>query len=264
MSKLLINEPPLQVLPSLAEKIGLNEAIVLQQIHYWLHRSTNVVEDAEGVKRRWVYKSISEWQDELSFWSKSTIKRTLRSLKDDDLIIAEQKKKDEGDMTVWYSIRYATLEEITSDPPDQDDPPSGQDEHPHSVKMNEGGGQDESFRARGTTRPRTEITQENTQRERARAGELTHDEKDEPPCSLQEAIETGKKCGVSEELCREWWLHYDARGWPFHVRKVASALKKWKIDDRKYNGEMSGDGEPARDDDGNVKINPRTGKPIQK
>ena len=35
MSKLLINEHPLQVLPSLATKIGLNEAIVLQQIHYW-------------------------------------------------------------------------------------------------------------------------------------------------------------------------------------------------------------------------------------
>ena len=33
---LLISEPPLQVLPSLAVKIGLNEAIVLQQIHYWL------------------------------------------------------------------------------------------------------------------------------------------------------------------------------------------------------------------------------------
>lgn len=35
MSKLLISESPLLVLPSLAETIGLNEAIVLQQIHFW-------------------------------------------------------------------------------------------------------------------------------------------------------------------------------------------------------------------------------------
>jgi len=35
-SSLLINESPLQVLPSLAVLVGLNEAIVLQQTHYWI------------------------------------------------------------------------------------------------------------------------------------------------------------------------------------------------------------------------------------
>ena len=38
--RLLIDEPPLMVLPSLAAVIGLNEAIMLQQIHYWLGLST--------------------------------------------------------------------------------------------------------------------------------------------------------------------------------------------------------------------------------
>lgn len=36
MSKLLINEPPLQVLPSFAQNIGLHEVIILQQVHYWV------------------------------------------------------------------------------------------------------------------------------------------------------------------------------------------------------------------------------------
>jgi len=36
MSKLLIDEYPLQVLPSLAVIYGLNEAIILQQVHYWI------------------------------------------------------------------------------------------------------------------------------------------------------------------------------------------------------------------------------------
>ena len=36
MSRLLIKESPVMIIPSLAVKIGLNEAVVLQQIHYWL------------------------------------------------------------------------------------------------------------------------------------------------------------------------------------------------------------------------------------
>lgn len=40
-AQLLINEPPLQVLPTLAKTIGLNEAIVLQQVHYWLNPKFN-------------------------------------------------------------------------------------------------------------------------------------------------------------------------------------------------------------------------------
>lgn len=45
MSNLLLNERPLVVLPSLAKELGsLDEAVILQQIHYWLQRSTNVEE----------------------------------------------------------------------------------------------------------------------------------------------------------------------------------------------------------------------------
>ena len=36
MNNLLIDDYPILVLPKLATEIGLNEAIVLQQIHYWL------------------------------------------------------------------------------------------------------------------------------------------------------------------------------------------------------------------------------------
>lgn len=38
MSKLLIDDYPIQVLPKLAKEIGLNEAIFLQQVHYWLKK----------------------------------------------------------------------------------------------------------------------------------------------------------------------------------------------------------------------------------
>ncbi|MFR5627305.1 MAG: hypothetical protein ACLTK3_04020 [Haemophilus parainfluenzae] len=75
MSKLLINEQPLQVLPSLANIIGLNEAIVLQQLHFFLRISRNKVGG-----RSWVYNTINDWQSEFSFWSVKTVQRTIENL----------------------------------------------------------------------------------------------------------------------------------------------------------------------------------------
>lgn len=46
MSRLLINEQPLLVLPSLACEIGLNEALMLQQIHYWMNTSKKLLRGA--------------------------------------------------------------------------------------------------------------------------------------------------------------------------------------------------------------------------
>lgn len=43
MSKLLVkDEKPIMVMPKLAMKIGLYEAMILQQVHYWL--VTNSIE----------------------------------------------------------------------------------------------------------------------------------------------------------------------------------------------------------------------------
>ncbi|WP_394622910.1 hypothetical protein [Escherichia coli] len=48
---LLFAERPLVINTQLAMKIGLNEAIVLQQLHYWL-RDTNSGMECDGV--RWI------------------------------------------------------------------------------------------------------------------------------------------------------------------------------------------------------------------
>ncbi len=59
MSKLLLDEHPLLVLPSLAKKIGLNEAIILQQINYWLIDSKKEIDG-----RKWTYNSIKAWNEQ--------------------------------------------------------------------------------------------------------------------------------------------------------------------------------------------------------
>ncbi len=105
--KLLIKESPLQVLPSLAMQVGLNEAMVLQQLHFRSLISTNV---RDGHK--WVYKTYEEWKnEEFPFWSVDTIKRAIRRLEDKGYIIATSSyNRMKMDKTKWYRINYPKLQ----------------------------------------------------------------------------------------------------------------------------------------------------------
>lgn len=113
---LLIEEPPLQVLPSLAKSIGLNEAIVLQQIHYWLTKSNNVKDG-----HKWIYNSMTNWQKQFSFWSLPTVKRVFSSLEKQGLLITANYNKAGFDKTKWYRINYEKLQHM-SQRLDQNDP----------------------------------------------------------------------------------------------------------------------------------------------
>ena len=107
MSKLLINEPPLQVLPSLAVAIGLNEAMLLQQLHYWMQRS-NIEHDG----RQWVYNTMEDWQKQLPFWSVATIKRAFNVLRELGIVDSEQLSADKRDKTNYYTINYNALDDL--------------------------------------------------------------------------------------------------------------------------------------------------------
>ena len=110
-SNLLINESPLQVLPSLAVKIGLNEAIILQQIHYWIVNIKNAGFNQDGYK--WVYNTYAEWQaDNFPFWSERTIQRAFINLEKMNLILAIQPNKNKYDRTKYYRINYDQLNAI--------------------------------------------------------------------------------------------------------------------------------------------------------
>ncbi|HEX8653091.1 MAG TPA: hypothetical protein VF708_19900 [Pyrinomonadaceae bacterium] len=135
-SSLLINEDPLQVLPTLAGLIGLNEAIVLQQVHFWLRKSKNVVDD-----RKWTYDTYEEWQQKnFPFWSVKTVQRVFLSLEAQKLLISMQPEK--RDRRKWYTIDYDLLEEKakgTHTPPrsapSSQDLPTGQSDLLHDDNL---------------------------------------------------------------------------------------------------------------------------------
>lgn len=108
MSRLIINERPLLIPPTLATKIGLNEAIVLQQVHFWLS-----VSDHEKDGRKWVFNTYDDWQKQFPFWSKPTIVRIFKSLKDADLILVDNYNKRSYDRTSWYTVNYDALAKLS-------------------------------------------------------------------------------------------------------------------------------------------------------
>lgn len=110
-SPLLINESPLQVLPSLAKALGnVNEAIILQQTQYWLKnpKSGRVGEDG----RKYIRDTYDEWQQQLTWLSTRTIKSRIKSLQNKGLLLTANLNKSKYDRTNWYSIDYDKLNEL--------------------------------------------------------------------------------------------------------------------------------------------------------
>lgn len=108
MSNLLISEPPLQVLPSLANELkSSDKAIIIQQIHYWLNKSTNI---RDGNK--WIYNSASDWQKQFPWLSEKTVQRYLKDLENRGLLITGNYNKAKFDRTKWYRIDYDALDNL--------------------------------------------------------------------------------------------------------------------------------------------------------
>ena len=108
MSKCLIQDQKSLVFSSkLAAVIGLNEAIVLQQVHYWLSTSSHQMDG-----RVWVYNSYEAWNKQFPFWSFSMVKRVFRSLEKNGYLLSGNFNKSRMDQTKWYSIDYDKLEQL--------------------------------------------------------------------------------------------------------------------------------------------------------
>ena len=103
---LLIKNRPLLFSPELARRVGLNEAIALQQVAYWVRETESGV-DYDG--KRWIYNTYASWSKQFPFWSEDTIKRTMQSLKNHGLILVEQLNKAQHDRTNFYTIDEGSI-----------------------------------------------------------------------------------------------------------------------------------------------------------
>ncbi len=108
-SKMLINEQPLQVLPTLAKLLDINKAIILQQIHYWLIKSGH---DIDG--KLWVYNSYDAWSVQFPWLTARAVRHHISELEKDGYLIPANYNNDSRDKTKWYTINYDALNSMTN------------------------------------------------------------------------------------------------------------------------------------------------------
>lgn len=105
-SSLLINESPLQALPSLACLAGINGAIILQQVHYWLLVSEHRIEGYP-----WIYNSYDSWAKQFKWLKARAIQKVILQLQKSGYLVTRQFKYKTKNNTKWYRIDYDKLNE---------------------------------------------------------------------------------------------------------------------------------------------------------
>ena len=122
MSKLLLNKDGLILFNrdlACIDGIGVNGAIALQQVHYWVDINKKGYLKGESSYlnkyhhgRFWTYNSISQWQKEnFPFWSEKTVQRTFDKLIEAGYLIEGNFNEEGYDRTKWYTINYEKLQE---------------------------------------------------------------------------------------------------------------------------------------------------------
>lgn len=135
-SRLLYDERPLVVIPELAVVVGLNNAIVLQQIHYWVRINQRADKNFRD-GNYWTYNTYEDWREQFPFWSISTIKRTFMELEADGFIVTGNYNRLPIDRTKWYRLNYDRLSESVKliQSSVQNDPLDGSKRHDGQFKL---------------------------------------------------------------------------------------------------------------------------------
>lgn len=115
-SPYLYEEAPLTVRPTLAKRLGLNRAVFLQQLNYWLTKSPHWHEG-----KPWIYNTYEEWTEQMPWWTPEAIRKIVKQLEDRDIIESTDRfNKRRGDRTKWYTINQKKLDEFMGeDHPDK-------------------------------------------------------------------------------------------------------------------------------------------------
>jgi hypothetical protein len=104
---MLLDERPLVLLPSLAEAVGVNLAVVIQQLHFHLANPDN---GRVHAGEQWIYKTYEDWRAlDFPFWSTPQIRRAFRSGEELGLIVSCQPEGRDS-RRKYYRIQYDALE----------------------------------------------------------------------------------------------------------------------------------------------------------
>lgn len=93
----------------------LNEAIVLNQLNYWIEINKKAEKNLVDGKY-WVYNSYSDWRiNNFPYWSEKTIQRTFTRLENKGVVLSANYNKLAIDKTKWYTIDTKKLQELVDE-----------------------------------------------------------------------------------------------------------------------------------------------------
>ncbi|MCD8491553.1 MAG: hypothetical protein LRY51_06455 [Geovibrio sp.] len=124
IGEFLIDEPPVIALPKLADAVGLNEAMFLQQLHFYQVCKAIDTDDnkPDGI---WIKRTQKGWLRIFTFWSRATLHRAIKKLLDMGLVQwTDAEKKSELDntksLTICYDAVKALREQVEKMPESQE------------------------------------------------------------------------------------------------------------------------------------------------
>ena len=96
----------------LAQKYGVNEAIMLNNFIYWIAKNeANDKHFHDG--RYWTYNSVAAFEKLFPFWSNKQIRNVLASLERQGVLLKGNYNEQKYDRTCWYAFTDAFVKSIS-------------------------------------------------------------------------------------------------------------------------------------------------------
>ena len=94
---------------NIAELIGVEAAILFNQIKYWISKCGRTIKNEKG---KWIYNSLPQWNKQFSYWSMYKLRKTIKLLEDLNLIKSTKANSKKWNHTKWYTINYNEYEKL--------------------------------------------------------------------------------------------------------------------------------------------------------
>ena len=110
----LMDENPISFYPNLARVLGVNEAIVLQQI--WFYVNVNRENESERhfhEDKWWVYNSYKQWSKRFFPWlTPRGVQSIILNLEKFKILESKQGFQDRNDRRKWYTVNRDELAKV--------------------------------------------------------------------------------------------------------------------------------------------------------
>lgn len=121
--------------PEVAEEYGVNAAILLQNLSYWIEKNrANDRNYIDGMY--WTYSSVKAFQELFPYLTARAISTALQKLEDAGIIISGNHNKSAYDRTKWYAITEKGFSILQNRQMENSKSENGNDENDEPIPYN--------------------------------------------------------------------------------------------------------------------------------